>query len=392
MSPQVSDSPATRSMIMRTISHYEILSPLGEGGMGVVYRAFDTRLGRPVALKLLHREQAVDHERKKRFIQEARAASGLNHPHIITIYEIGEEGEHDFIAMEYVAGRSLASLIARQRLSADESLKYAVQIADAMSAAHAAGILHRDLKPGNIMVTDQGRIKVLDFGLAKLIESAANPDDLTDRDTTESGIGALVRTEAGVVLGTAAYMSPEQADGKPADARSDIFSFGVVLYEMVTGRRAFGGASRMATLAAILTKEPDPPSHVVPELSADLEKTIVRCLRKSPDRRWQSMADLKVALEDLREESDSRRLSRPPRGGAIPPLVENRGRPDDGHDDCGAAARRIRSLAHQPEGASRRVTAIAEAADIGCRLDGLSCHLTRWKAARVRVRSERRGQ
>ena len=306
--------------------------------MGVVYRAVDTRLGRPVALKLLHREQAVDHERKKRFIQEARAASGLNHPHIITIYEIGEEGEHDFIAMEYVAGRSLASLIARQRLSADESLKYAVQIADAMSAAHAAGILHRDLKPGNIMVTDQDRIKVLDFGLAKLIESAANPDDLTDRDTTESGIGALVRTEAGVVLGTAAYMSPEQADGKPADARSDIFSFGVVLYEMVTGRRAFGGASRMATLAAILTKEPDPPSHMVPELSADLEKTIVRCLRKSPDRRWQSMADLKVALEDLREESDPRRLYSAPRGGAIPPLVENRGRRDDGHDDCGAAA------------------------------------------------------
>ena len=167
MSPQVSDSPAARSMIMRTISHYEILSTLGEGGMGVVYRAFDTRLGRPVALKLLHREQGVDHERKKRFIQEARAASGLNHANIITIYEIGEEGEHDFIAMEDVAGRSLASLIARQRLSTNESLKYAVQIADAMSAAHAAGILHRDLKPGNIMVTDQGRIKVLDFGLAK---------------------------------------------------------------------------------------------------------------------------------------------------------------------------------------------------------------------------------
>ena len=307
MSSQVSDSTATGSMIMRTISHYEILAPLGEGGMGVVYRAVDTRLGRPVALKLLHREQGVDPERKKRFIQEARAASGLNHPNIITIYEIGEDGDHDFIAMEYVAGRSLASLMARQRLSADESLKYAVQTADAMSAAHAAGILHRDLKPGNIMVTDQGRIKVLDFGLAKLIESAAHPDDLTDRDTTESGIGGLVRTEAGVVLGTAAYMSPEQADGKPADARSDIFSFGVVLYEMVTGRRAFGGASRMATLAAILTKEPDPPSHIVPEVSADLEKTIVRCLRKSPDRRWQSMADLKVALEDLREEPDSRR-------------------------------------------------------------------------------------
>ena len=189
-----------------------------------------------------------------------------------------------------------------------------------------------------------------------------------------------------MVLGTAAYMSPEQADGKPADARSDIFSFGVVLYEMVTGRRAFGGASRMATLAAILTKEPDPPSHVVPELSADLEKTIVRCLRKSPDRRWQSMADLKVALEDSARGIRLTSTVPAPRGSAIPPLVKSCGRPDDGHDDCGAAARRIRSLAHQPEGTSRRVTAIAEAADIGCRLDGLSRHLTRWQAARVRVR------
>ena len=299
-------------MIMKTISHYEILSPLGEGGMGVVYRAVDTRLGRPVALKLLRRDETVDRERKKRFIQEARAASGLNHPNIITIFDIGEEGDHDFIAMEYVAGRSLASLISEQRLSIDESLNYAVQIADAMSAAHAAGILHRDLKPGNIMVTGQRRIKVLDFGLAKLIESAAAVDEVNDGHTTESvAPDGAVQTEAGMILGSAAYMSPEQADGRPADARSDIFSFGVVLYEMVTGRRAFRGASRMVTLAAILTKEPDPPSHLVPALPADLEKTILRCLRKSPERRWQSMADLKVALEDLREEAESHRLTQP---------------------------------------------------------------------------------
>ena len=317
MFAQVGDSPAPRLMIMRTISHYEILSPLGEGGMGVVYRAVDTRLGRPVALKLLRHDETVDRERKKRFIQEARAASALNHPHIVTIFEIGEEGEHDFIAMEYVAGRSLASLIAEHRLSIDDSLKYAVQIADAMSTAHAAGIVHRDLKPGNIMVTDQGRIKVLDFGLAKLIESRPNSDEMNDAPPTESAAaGGAVQTHAGVILGTAAYMSPEQADGRQADVRSDIFSFGVVLYEMVTGRRAFVGASKMATLAAILTREPDPPSSVIPGLSADLEKIILRCLRKSPDRRWQSMADLKVALEDLREASDSRRRTQP--HGAAP--------------------------------------------------------------------------
>ena len=310
VSAQVSDTAAPGSIIMRTISHYEILSPIGEGGMGVVYRAVDTRLGRLVALKLLHHEPVVDGERKKRFVQEARAASGLNHPHIITIYEIGEDDEVDFIAMEYVAGHSLASLMAQQRLPLDESLKYAVQIADAMSAAHAAGILHRDLKPGNLMVTDRGLIKVLDFGLAKLIESPTHPGDVNDRDTTQSGGGAgQVQTRAGAILGTAPYMSPEQADGRPADARSDIFSFGVVLYEMVTGRRAFGGATRMATLAEVLTKEPDPPSRVVSGLPADLEKVILRCLRKSPDRRWQSMADLKVALEDLRDESDSRLLT-----------------------------------------------------------------------------------
>jgi eukaryotic-like serine/threonine-protein kinase len=292
-------------MITKTISHYEILAPLGEGGMGVVYRAVDTRLGRPVAVKLLRHDGPIGGENRKRFVQEARAASALNHPHIITIYEIGEDRDGDFIAMEYVAGRSLAQMIGQNRLRIGQALKYAIQIADALAAAHGAGILHRDLKPANVMVSDKGSVKVLDFGIAKLTESV-DFKPIDERVGTETAPGgADLQTQEGTVLGTAAYMAPEQAEGKAADTRSDVFSFGAVLYEMITGRRAFTGETRMSLLAAILTKEPQPPSHQVPGVSRDLEKLIVRCLRKDPARRWQSMADLKVALEDLQEESDS---------------------------------------------------------------------------------------
>ena len=295
-------------MIKKTLSHYEIVAPIGEGGMGIVYRAVDTRLGRPVAVKLLRPEWAISKESRKRFVHEARAASALNHPHIVTIYDIGQDAGVDFIAMEYVAGTSLAHLIRRGRLGVGDGLEYAVQIADALATAHAAGILHRDLKPANIMVSDKGSIKVLDFGLAKLAETGDSGS--TDEGGT-AGTGhaeASFQTAEGTILGTAAYMAPEQAEGRPADARSDIFSFGAVLYEIFTGRRAFGGATRMATLAAVLTREPDPPSRVVARLPPDLEKLIVRCLRKDPERRWQSMADLRVALEDLR---DSRRPAEP---------------------------------------------------------------------------------
>ena len=298
-------------MMTKTLSHYEIVAPIGEGGVGVVYRAVDTRLGRPVAIKLLRHDGTISAESKRRFVHEARAASALNHPHIITIYDIGQDGGVDFIAMEYVTGSSLAHRIGRTGLSSQDALKYAVQIADAVAAAHAAGILHRDLKPANVMVSDKGSIKVLDFGLAKLAESV-DFDPLGEQLTTEGARAASSpQTDEGTILGTAAYMSPEQAEGKPADARSDVFSFGAMLYEMITGRRAFSGATKMSTLAAVLTKEPEPPSNVVPGMSPDLEKMIVRCLRKSPDRRWQSMADLKVALEDLRDQSDSPSLAQP---------------------------------------------------------------------------------
>jgi len=288
-------------MTTKMLSHYELLEPLGEGGMGTVYRAVDTRLGRPVAVKVLRSEAALSDESRKRFVQEARAASGLNHPHIITIYDIGQDEGVDFIAMEYVSGQSLARLIGRPGTSLEETLTRAIQIADALAAAHAAGIVHRDLKPGNIMVSDKGAVKVLDFGLAKLTKPAhvAAFEGLT---TTETQIPREPLTEQGTVFGTTPYMSPEQAEGKPADTRSDVFSFGSVLYEMVTGRRAFPGDTKMSTLAAILERDPRPPSELNPAVSRDLEKIIARCHRKDVERRWQSMADLKVALEEVRDD------------------------------------------------------------------------------------------
>jgi eukaryotic-like serine/threonine-protein kinase len=267
-------------MTGRTVAHFEILEKLGEGGMGVVWKARDTRLDRLVALKVLPSDKVADPERKRRFAQEARAASALNHPNIVTIYEIAREDDVDFIAMEYVAGRSLQQLIPRKGLSIADSLKYSVQIADALAKAHAAGIVHRDLKPGNILINDEGTVKVVDFGLAKLTETA----DSTEEDPTRT---IRRETQEGAIVGTLSYMSPEQAEGKKVDARSDIFAFGVVLYEMVTGRRAFQGASAAATLAAILHQDPKPLRESIPDAPPELGKLISRCLRKDRERRFQ---------------------------------------------------------------------------------------------------------
>ena len=289
-------------MIGRTISHYDIIEKLGEGGMGVVYKARDTQLERFVAVKVLPAEKVADPERKRRFVQEAKAASALNHPNIITIYEIASDGDADFIVMEYVDGKTLDQLIGRKGLYFGEALKYAVQIADALAAAHSAGIIHRDLKPGNIMITSKGLAKVLDFGLAKLVESAET-NELTPTLSMRPP-----NTEEGAIVGTVAYMSPEQAEGKKLDARSDIFSFGGVLYEMTTGRRAFQGNTKLSILTAIGRDEPKPASEIVPEIPRDLEKIIYRCLRKDPEYRFQHMDDLKVALRELKEESDSGKL------------------------------------------------------------------------------------
>jgi Tol biopolymer transport system component/tRNA A-37 threonylcarbamoyl transferase component Bud32 len=285
-------------VIGQTISHYRIIEKLGEGGMGVVYKARDTRLDRFVAIKVLPAEKVADPERKERFVQEAKAASSLNHPNIITIYDIGQAEGVDFISMECVVGKTLDQLIPRRGMRLNEALKCAVQIADALARAHSAGIVHRDLKPGNIMVNEHGLVKVLDFGLAKLTEPTSASEDDATRTLRPS-------TEEGKIVGTVAYMSPEQAEGKKVDARSDIFSFGSVLYEMVTGGQAFHGDTKASTLAAILKDNPRPASQLVDRLPREVERLISRCLRKEVDQRSQHMDDVKIALQELKEESDS---------------------------------------------------------------------------------------
>ncbi|MBK9373939.1 MAG: PD40 domain-containing protein [Holophagales bacterium] len=281
---------------MNRLLHYELVEQLGEGGMGVVYKARDTRLGRFVAVKVLAPGKASDPDRRQRFAREARAASALAHPNVLTVHEIGSEDGVDFIVTEYVPGKTLAQLIPPRGLPVREVFRWAVPIADALAATHAAGVIHRDLKPANVMMTDAGLVKILDFGLARFID----PGPMAEGDETEA-----VLTREGTVFGTCAYMSPEQAEGREVDARSDIFSLGTVLYEMVTGRRAFARDSASATIAAVLRDEPEPAGMVSPGLPPELERVIHRCLRKEPAKRYQSMADLKVALEELRDESES---------------------------------------------------------------------------------------
>ncbi len=289
-------------MTGRTISHFEVLEKLGEGGMGVVYKARDVNLGRLVALKVLPPDRVSDTSRRKRFIQEAKAASALNHPNIITVHEVFEFEGGDCICMELVDGKTLDQLIPRSGMRLSEALRVAVQICDALAKAHSAGIIHRDLKPANVMVSAEGRVKVLDFGLAKLTEQFASG---VDGETATIGADASSMTKEGAIVGTVAYMSPEQAEGKSVDSRSDIFSFGSLLYEMVSGQRAFLGGSSMKTLAAVIEQEPRPILEVVPTLPIEIGRVISRCLRKDLSRRTQHMDDLKLALEDCKEESDS---------------------------------------------------------------------------------------
>jgi serine/threonine protein kinase len=285
-------------MTGRTISHYEILEKLGAGGMGEIYKARDPRLNRTVAIKALPATSTGDPDRRRRFIQEAQAASGLNHPNIITIHDILSDEGNDYMVMEFVSGQTLGELIRPGGLGIAETLLYSSQIADALAAAHAAGIIHRDLKPGNVMVTAAGRVKILDFGLAKV--TVAN--ELTEQTQT---IGAAPMTVEGSILGTVSYMSPEQAQGKKVDARSDIFAFGALVYEMVTGHKAFPGDSAITTLTAILRDEVKPISDHVAGVPPELEEIIGRALRKDPAQRWQTMQEVHGVLAALRQKFES---------------------------------------------------------------------------------------
>ena len=282
-------------MIGKTISHYKILEKLGGGGMGVVYKAEDTRLGRHVALKFLPEKLAQDHQALERFQREARAASALDHPNICAIYDVGENEGQPYIVMQYFEGQTLRHQIESKALETNEVLDLGIQIADALDVAHSKGIVHRDIKPANIFITDRGQAKILDFGLAKsVIATVADSDGIT-QDLTQSG----------TLLGTVDYMSPEQATGKPLDHRTDLFSFGVVLYEMTTGRHPFSSSSVPDTLASIISKHPDPIARYVRNSSDQVGRIVDKLLAKSPDDRYQSAKGLNADLRRLKRELDS---------------------------------------------------------------------------------------
>src|SRR5947209_14590988 len=274
---------------------YEIVAPLGSGGMGEVYRARDTRLGRIVAVKIPPSHLSDNSTLRQRFEQEAKAISSLNHPHICILHDVGHQDGTDFLVMEYLEGETLAKLLEKGPLPLAQVLKYGGQIADALDKAHRSGVVHRDLKPGNIMLTPTGA-KLLDFGLAKPAVPLTTGATLTAAATPTTPV-----TQEGTIVGTFQYMSPEQIEGKELDSRSDIFSLGAVLYEMLTGQRAFPGKSQLSVASAILEKEPAPIGTIKPMTPPALEHAIRRCVDKEPEKRWQSAADLAGELQWIAE-------------------------------------------------------------------------------------------
>ena len=293
---------------------YEILGPVGAGGMGEVYRARDTRLGRVVAVKVLRHDLAADADRIERFEREARSASSLNHPNIVTIHDVGVSGSTSFIAMELVDGTSLRNmLVGRKPLPVASVLGIGAQIAEGLAKAHAAGIVHRDLKPENVMVTADGLVKILDFGLAKLV---ARDEQLGAQLATQAG------TSVGLLLGTVGYMSPEQATGAAIDYRSDQFALGVILYELATGSRAFRRDSAPQTLAAIIEDDPEPLDSINPRLPPQFARVVARCLAKKPEDRYESTRDLAHDLRDLVHDSSAGSgVAVPPKQASVPRLV-----------------------------------------------------------------------
>src|SRR5262249_10304341 len=293
---QSSGGPRVAIAADSSFGHYQVLAPLGAGGMGEVWRARDTRLDRDVAIKLLAAEFAKDADRFRRFVQEAKAASALNHPNIITIYEIGQVDDRHFIAAEFIEGQTLRQQMIGARMKLPDALEVAAQVASALSAAHAAKIIHRDIKPDNVILRPDGLVKVLDFGLAKLTERRAPALG------AEAPTAIKVNTDPGIVMGTAQYMSPEQARGQEVDARTDIFSLGVMLYEMIAGRLPFGGETTTDVFVSILEKEPPTLSLHAPEAPAELRRIVSKALRKDREERYQVVKDLLLDLKSLKEE------------------------------------------------------------------------------------------
>ena len=363
-------------MIGRTLEHYRIESKLGQGGMGVVYRAHDARLNRPVAIKILPPEKLPDPTTKQRFVREAKAASALHHPGIVTIHDICSDAGVDFIVMEWIDGKTLAEVIPSKGMRAVQALRYGVQMADALAAAHGAGILHRDLKPSNVMITHEGRIKILDFGLAKILESS---DASSDATTVAAPL-----TEERTLVGTTAYMSPEQAEGRKLDARADIFSFGTVLYEMTTGQRPFTGDSSLSVLTRILNEDPKPPADINASIPPELEKTILRCLRKDPGRRYQTMADLKVA----RGPRGGNRFQA--RGAAVDPcaVAVAPGMGAVVADRAGGELRRMADVASRRTGGAASGSRTHHVSGAGA----LSIPVSRWQLRRVHLDRTEAGQ